>query len=299
MSTRRTPPRNNARSHSAPTTPDALTVHTDHVRGYRKRTARHPGEVVFQVVVEETDLWVTARSSLSSLSGLSGLPGQPVLPDLPDLPGLPDLPDLPDAIAAYVTELRGQIKAWMLLAPDFRTSLVPVPTPASAPEVARRMAHGADLAGVGPFAAVAGTVAQMVAERFAPLSPDIIVENGGDIYICSQRDRVVGLLPDPASGEMIGVVVKAADCPVSLCSSSATIGHSLSLGVGDIAAVRARDASLADAAATLFGNMLRRADDVARVTERAAAMAHLGIEGVYAQCGGRVGIWGNMELAVA
>lgn len=274
MSTRR----NTTGKRPAPATPNALTVHTDHVRGYRKRTARHPDEVVFQVVVEETDLWVTTSA---------GLTGQPVLPDLPD------------QIAAYVTELRGQIKAWMLLAPDFRTSLVPVPTPASAPEVARRMAHGADIAGVGPFAAVAGTVAQMVAERFAPVSPDIIVENGGDIYICSQRDRVVGLLPDPASGEMIGVVVKAADCPVSLCSSSATIGHSLSLGVGDIAAVRARDASLADAAATLFGNMLQGPDDVARVTERAAAMAHLGIEGVYAQCGGRVGIWGNMELAVA
>ncbi|WP_223290212.1 UPF0280 family protein [Nitratidesulfovibrio sp. SRB-5] len=283
MSTRR----NDTGKRPAPSTPDAPTVHTDHVRGYRKRTARHPDEVVFQVVVEETDLWVTARAGLSGLSGQPGQPGQPVQPDLPD------------RIAAYVTELRGQIKAWMLLAPDFRTSLVPVPTPASAPEVARRMAHGADIAGVGPFAAVAGTVAQMVAERFAPVSPDIIVENGGDIYICSQRDRVVGLLPDPASGEMIGVVVKASDCPVSLCSSSATIGHSLSLGVGDIAAVRARDASLADAAATLFGNMLQGPDDVARVTERAAAMAHLGIEGVYAQCGGRVGIWGNMELAVA
>ncbi len=280
MSTRRTP----TGKRPAPATPDAITVHTDHVRGYRKRTARHADEVVFQVVVEETDLWVTVRA------GLPGQPGQP---------GQPVVPDLPDQIAAYVTELRGQIKAWMLLAPDFRTSLVPVPTPASAPEVARRMAHGADIAGVGPFAAVAGTVAQMVAERFAPVSPDIIVENGGDIYICSRRDRVVGLLPDPASGEMIGVVVKAQDCPVSLCSSSATVGHSLSLGVGDIAAVRARDASLADAAATLFGNMLQGPDDVARVTERAAAMAHLGIEGVYAQCGGRVGIWGNMELAVA
>ncbi len=277
MSTRRTP----TGKRPAPAAPDTITVHTDHVRGYRKRTARHPDEVVFQVVVEETDLWVTAQS------GQSGQSGQPVVPDLPD------------QIAAYVTELRGQIKAWMLLAPDFRTSLVPVPTPASAPEVARRMAHGADIAGVGPFAAVAGTVAQMVAERFAPVSPDIIVENGGDIYICSRRDRVVGLLPDPASGEMIGVVVKAEDCPVSLCSSSATVGHSLSLGVGDITAVRARDASLADAAATLFGNMLQGPDDVARVTERAAAMAHLGIEGVYAQCGGRVGIWGNMELAVA
>jgi hypothetical protein len=279
MSTRRPPKKRTAPTAPlAPTTPETITVHTDHVRGYRKRTARHADEVVFQVVVEETDLWVTARAGL---------------------PGLPDLADLPDRIAAYVTELRGQIKAWMLLAPNFRTSLVPVPTPDSAPEVARRMAHGADIAGVGPFAAVAGTVAQMVAERFAPISPDIIVENGGDIYICSRRDRVVGLLPDPASGEMIGVVVKAADCPVSLCSSSATIGHSLSLGVGDIAAVRARDASLADAAATLFGNMLQGPDDVARVTERAAAMAHLGIEGVYAQCGGRVGIWGNMELAVA
>lgn len=244
-------------------------VHTSPVRDYRNRCARRVGETVFQVVVEETDLRVTA------------------------------LADLATPMAAYVGELRAQLKVWMEFQPAFRHSLVPVEVPEGAPEVVRRMAHGARLVGVGPFAAVAGTIAQMVAERFVDVSPELIVENGGDLYLYSERERVVGILPDPASGDMVGILVRAGTAPVSLCGSSARIGHSLSLGDGDLAVVRARDASLADAAATAFGNMLRRADDVAAVTERAAQLASIGIEGVYAQCGGRIGIWGDMELAVA
>lgn len=244
-------------------------VYTSPVRDYRQRCALRGGEVGFQVVVEETDLKVTALADLSA------------------------------PIAACVGELRGQLKAWIEFQPLFRHSLVPVDVPETAPEVVRRMAYGARLVGVGPFAAVAGTIAQMVAERFVGVSPEIIVENGGDLYLFSQRERVIGILPDPESGDMVGVLVKAGAAPVSLCASSARIGHSLSLGSGDLAVVRARDASLADAAATAFGNMLLRAEDVEAVTRKAATLARLGIEGVYAQCDGRIGIWGDMELAVA
>lgn len=243
-------------------------VHTDTNRTYRHRCTPRDGEQLFQVVVEETDLWVTATC------------------------------DLRADIATYVTLLRGQIKAWMAVDPAFRHSLVPVPVPDHAPDIVQRMAHATALVGVGPFAAVAGTMAQMVVEKFMHRSPDLIVENGGDIFIASRRERVVGLLPDPTSGDIIGIAVRPEDCPMSLCSSSATIGHSLSLGVGDLAAVRARSGSLADAAATLFGNMLRTGNDVERVTRRAAELEHIGIEGVFAQCGGRIGLWGNMELSV-
>lgn len=243
-------------------------VHTSPFRTYRDRCVRRDGETVFQVVVEETDLRVTALTNLAA------------------------------SMTDYVTMLRGQIKAWIEIDPDFRYSLVPVEVPANAPEIVRRMAHGAMLAGVGPFAAVAGTVAQMVVERFAAHSPELIVENGGDLYLISRRERIIGILPDPESGDMVGVVIKENETPVSLCASSARIGHSLSLGNGDIAVVRARDASLADAAATLFGNMLRRAADVEAVTRKAASMSRIGIEGVYVQCDGSIGIWGNMELAV-
>jgi ApbE superfamily uncharacterized protein (UPF0280 family) len=241
-------------------------VHTGFFRSYRERCVPRENERTFQILVEETDLRVTCSEDLS----------------------LPML-DL-------VSRLRGQIKAWIRLHPEFRTSLVPVCVPAGAPEIVRRMADGAQLAGVGPFAAVAGTVAQMVAESFAKRSPDLIVENGGDIYIYSRCERIVGLLPDP-QGELIGLRVLPEDCPVSLCASSAYIGHSLSLGKGDLAVVRATDGALADACATALCNMLQEAKDVERAVRRAEDMRKIGVQGVFLQCAERIGIWGNMELA--
>jgi ApbE superfamily uncharacterized protein (UPF0280 family) len=136
----------------------------------------------------------------------------------------------------------------------------------------------------------------MIAESFVGRSPDLIVENGGDIYIYSRRERIVGLLPDPL-GEPIGLRVLPEDCPVSLCASSAYIGPSLSLGNGDLAVVRAADGALADACATMFCNMLREPKDVERALRRAESMQKTGVQGVFLQCAGRIGIWGNMELA--
>jgi ApbE superfamily uncharacterized protein (UPF0280 family) len=121
------------------------------------------------------------------------------------------------------------------------------------------------------------------------------VENGGDIYIYSRRERIVGLLPDP-QGETLGVRILPEDCPVSLCASSAHIGHSLSLGRGDLAVVRAADGALADACATMLCNMLREAGDVERAARRAESLHETGVQGVFLQCSGRIGIWGNMEL---
>lgn len=241
--------------------------YSDSVRGYRRACVRHQGECTFQVVVEESDLHVVARHDLAA------------------------------AMMAHVARLRGEIQAWVRVNPAFRTSLVPVPLPDHAPECVRRMSAGAATMGVGPFAAVAGLIAQMTAEAFVEQSPDMIIENGGDIYIYTTVDRVVGILADPTDGTRIGIVVKAEHSPVSLCASSAHIGHSLSFGQGDLAIVRSRDASLADAAATAFCNQLRTSADIPRVLRRAEDLAPQGIEGVFAQCQGRMGIWGNMELA--
>ncbi len=241
-------------------------VHRDFFRSYRERCNPRENERVFQLVVEETDLRVTTTEDLSVM------------------------------MLDTVTELRGQIKAWIRLQPEFRTSLAPVSVPDTAPEIVRRMAAAAALVDVGPFAAVAGTVAQMTAERFASRFPDLIIENGGDIYMFSTRERLVGLLPHPHSGELIGLRVRPEDCPLSLCASSAFIGHSLSLGRGDLVVVRAVDGALADACATALCNMLREAGDVERVLRRAERMTPLGVEGVFAQCAGRIGIWGKMEI---
>lgn len=63
---------------------------------------------------------------------------------------------------------------------------------------------------------------------------DCLVENGGDLYLISSRDRVIGLLPEPGSGLFIGVRIPAGDCPLSLCASSGRIGHSLCFGRGEL-----------------------------------------------------------------
>lgn len=235
-------------------------------RGYREALAPDPGEVSFQVVLEESDLWIVARQDLSR------------------------------EIAEYLRGLRAELKSHILLHPGFLTSLAPLDEPAAAPEAARRMYAAARACNVGPMAAVAGTIAQMVCERFRDVSQDLIVENGGDIFLCSTRDRVVGLLAEPKSGARLGLRIPAKEFPTSLCSSSGRIGHSLSLGRGDLVTVRADSGALADAAATALCNLLKSARDLGRVLERAQELAEVGVLGVFAQMGWQVGAWGRVEL---
>ncbi|MCM0756852.1 UPF0280 family protein [Desulfovibrio aminophilus] len=235
-------------------------------RDYRESVAPDAGERAFQVVIEESDLFVVARRDLSA------------------------------GIADFLRGLRGELKSHILLRRDFLPSLTPLPAPAGAPEIARRMYEAARACDVGPMAAVAGTVAQMVCERFVSESPDIIVENGGDIFLCSTRERVVGLLAEPESGTRLGLRIPAGEFPTSLCSSSGRIGHSLSLGRGDLVTVRADSGALADAAATALCNRLKTARDLEAVLAGARELAPAGVLGVFAQMGGQVAAWGRVEL---
>lgn len=235
-------------------------------RTYRDAVRPQEGEVRFRVGVEQTDLLVVAEK------------------------------DLQAEIAAFVTQVRGELKTWIMFHPEFAESLEPVAVDPAAPEVIRAMAEAAAICGVGPMAAVAGAVAQAVGDRFAGESPNLLVENGGDTYLCSTRERVVALLAEPDSGAMLGLRIEADAFPVAVCASSATIGHSLSLGSGDLVAVRARDARLADAAATALCNVLREKSDLNRVINEAKRLAAHGLQGVFAQLGDTMAAWGEIEL---
>lgn len=235
-------------------------------RAYRDMVRPRQGEVRFQVAVEQTDLLVVAEA------------------------------DLRHEMAAHVALVRGELKNWILFHPEFAASLAPVAVSDSAPQIVRAMADAASLCGVGPMAAVAGAVAQAVAEGFVGQSPNLLVENGGDSYLCSTRERVVALLAEPQSGARLGLRLAPEAFPVSICASSGTIGHSLSLGRGDLVAVRARDARLADAAATALGNLLRGPGDIQRVLDRAAELAGSGLDGVFVQYDAKIAAWGDLEL---
>jgi ApbE superfamily uncharacterized protein (UPF0280 family) len=224
------------------------------------------GEKAFQVVVGQTDLHVVARTDLAS------------------------------AVGSFLHGLRAPLQTYIAAHPEFLASLVPLEAPAEAPALVRDMAEAARACGVGPMAAVAGAIAQAVADRFAAESPDILVENGGDCYLHSTRPRTVALLADPAGGPALGLRLDVPDFPCSLCSSSASIGHSLSLGAGELVAVRAGSGALADAAATALCNLLRTRRDLDRVTAAAQALHPAGVDGVFAQLGGAIAVWGEMEL---
>jgi ApbE superfamily uncharacterized protein (UPF0280 family) len=236
-------------------------------RAYRMEPAPVQGEARFQVVVEETDLWVVAEK------------------------------DLHREVEALVRTLRGQIKTHITLQPEFLTSLVPVAVRPGAPEIVRRMAEAAEVCGVGPMAAVAGTMAELVARAFEDRTPNILVENGGDCFLCSTRERVVGLLPDPEAGVSVGLRFAPEEFPLSLCASSGRIGHSLSFGHGDLVVVRSPSGALADAAATALSNRLKSSRDLEQVVDGAKRLEAAGVQGVFAQCGGKLAVWGRMELA--
>lgn len=253
--------------------------HSSPFRTYRREKAFCKNEQIIQVILEETDLRIVLAAQADTVT-------------------------MRDELMARVASLRGELTLWITLHPEFRDSLLPLPIPVRAPALVRAMYAAAVRMNVGPFASVAGAVAQDVAEYAHglllknSLPGDVIVENGGDVFLISETERVAALLPNPETQGHIGLRLAAADMPLALCSSSGLIGHSLSFGQGDLATVRAKNAALADAAATAYGNMLKSADSVPLVLRQAERDQDKGIEGVFVQCAGRIGIWGKMELAV-
>ncbi len=241
-------------------------MYADPARTYRGRLAPRKNEIAFQVVLEQTDLWVAAEK------------------------------DLRREILAHVEKIRGQLKTYIELHPEFARSLRPVGVENGAPALVAAMAEAGQRAGVGPMAAVAGAIAQSVADAFAGVSPNILVENGGDLYLHSTKDRVIGLLAKPIDGVRLGLALPAGRFPLAVCASSGRIGHSLSFGRADLVTVLARSGAMADAAATALANMVTRKEDLAPMLEAARSLRRHGLRGVFAQWEDEVAAWGDLEL---
>ena len=242
-----------------------MNLRSETFRAYRTTYAHHE-EHMFQVVVEQTDLCIICHR------------------------------DLREPVFDHVHALRGQIMAYAQLHPAFLTSLTPLPLEAEGSALITSMLEAGAAMQVGPMAGVAGAIAQNVADTFGPECGDILVENGGDIFIRSSIPRTIGLLPDPNHEMTLGLSLKPEDFPCAVCASSASIGHSLSLGKGDLVVTRARSGALADAAATRLCNELKTRKDLRKVLGLADAFRTKGLLGVLAQCEGQIGIRGEMEL---
>lgn len=190
---------------------------------------------------------------------------------------------------------RGTVERYIRSHPRFATSLEPVAARDGSPELIQQMAAAARVAGVGPMAAVAGAIAQAVGADLLRLSPEVIVENGGDVFMSSSTPRTVGLYAGHSTlNGRIGLSILPSDCALGICTSSGTFGHSLSLGAADACTVLARSAAVADALATALCNRIRTAGDLERVLDPELVPPEA--IGVLAVIGGKVAFQGNVRL---
>ena len=129
----------------------------------------------------------------------------------------------------------------------------------------------------------------MKAETADAGHPEIIIENGGDIFIlpagaaANEGTSAQPLLAGIFSGlnsKFAGLALRITpeESGTAVCSSSSRMGHSLSLGDCDLCTVVSGSAALADAAATLGGNLVKTESDLGPAAERLSAID--GIDGV-------------------
>lgn len=208
--------------------------------------------------------------------------------------------DVTDQVSELATRYRLQIERYIANHPEFAASLSPLSRDNLAPPIISSMLDGATAAGVGPMAAVAGAIAQSVAAGLLEAGhKEIIVENGGDIYLSRSCGLTVSVYAgvSPLSNRL-GLKIDADEMPLGICTSSGTVGHSLSFGTADSVTVLADSASIGDAAATRLGNEVGSEKDreagINRALKVAKTMAQL--RGVLIICGETIGAVGSVEL---
>lgn len=234
-------------------------------RTYRQRV-NPEGLVTFEVIEKETDLLISADKALER--------------------------EARAAILTYRREIADVIKK----VPSFRTSLSPIELEIDVPNIASDMVKSSCAAGVGPMAAVAGAIAEYVGRDLLRDSREVIVENGGDIFMLTLRPRTIGVFAgdrSPFAGKL-AIEIPPSPEGIGICTSSGTVSHSLSFGKADAALIMAKNAALADAVATATGNRVKAAEDVGNAIDFARSVN--GVTGALIIIGEKMGSWGAIKL---
>lgn len=178
--------------------------------------------------------------------------------------------------------------------PYFQATFEPY-TPSSDLPVVRRMVRAAASANVGPMAAVAGTIAWAGVEAMREAGAVFgVVDNGGDIALTSDRELRVGLFAgsSPISNQIAFLIPPEAGI-LGICTSSATVGPSISLGIADAVTVFSRDVALADAWATSLCNRITGCGEILF-----GPLSETEVLGVFAVIGETVCRWGEIPPVV-
>lgn len=234
-------------------------------RTYRNQVYSGRMRISFRVVVKETDLFIRAGEDLKEIARES------------------------------VLRHRGYLEHYIRQHAGFVETLVPTTVRGPAPAIVREMAVAGQQAGVGPMAAVAGAIAGCVGQDLLAHTGDVIVENGGDLFIKSREPVTIGIFANQSPLSLrIGLRVDAHRQPLAVCTSSGTVGHSLSMGKADAVCILSASCSLADAAATSVGNHVKTVGDIHNAIEIGKNIK--GVDGIIVIIKEKVGMWGDVEI---
>ena len=221
--------------------------------------------LAFRVVVKETDLLVHAGKKLEHET------------------------------RELVLEHRGYVEAYIKAHPDFAAALTPWRLNGPAATIVVDMVEAGENAGVGPMAAIAGAVAEHAGLGLLKSTDHVIVENGGDVFIKTDTPLTVGIFAGKSPLSLrIGIRLSGGPKPMAVCTSSGTVGHSLSFGQADAVCVVADSCAIADAAATAIGNQIQSIADIGYAIGQGKGIEN--IRGIIIIVGEKMGIWGDLEV---
>ena len=212
-------------------------------------------------------------------------------------------------VTEAIVKQREILEKFILTNKIFLNSLEPVsPLPEDAPYIAKIMQKAGELTDVGPMAAVAGSIAQFAAEKGAASrdggrnrgrnKAETIVENGGDIFMILKKELILGIHSGVETLEgKLAFRIRPEDTPLAVCSSSSTMGHSLSLGDCNLATVFSKSGALADAAATRACNLVKKNSDIQKTLNEINSIP--GILGLMIIKGDNVGMAGDLPEIIS
>jgi len=202
---------------------------------------------------------------------------------------------LQEPIESELRNIRAIIEAYIKSYPEFNISFKPVKINANDPPIIKHMKEASKKLGVGPMATVAGAVGHYLGQKFYQQTKELIIENGGDLYVYSTKDKTILLHGgSEATVKNLSIKLDKVNLPIGVCTSSGKVGHSKSFGNSDAITVLAKDTLIADAAATALGNLLKHKADINDVLQYSKTFKEL--EGVIAIVDDHMGAWGNFEF---
>lgn len=194
---------------------------------------------------------------------------------------------------------REQVEAYIVKDPYFKATFDPYPARSDMGEVVKHMCNAAQKADVGPMAAVAGAISQAAVEAMVEAGcKHCLVDNGGDIAMRTNRTVNVGLYAGECTPNYLAMEVPATKRMLGICTSSGTVGPSISLGRADLATVISEDVALADACATKLGNLITEDDMTLMDRSIREVLSIKGVKGALVMINGKLGMGGEVPRLV-